>query len=161
MITLPLTKLPALQSIAYLGDQMLKCLVNVRHNGEAIFLAGNEYRVRPFDVTIQRRVRRAAIRGPDHDHVLTAREMAIEMTDDQGRRWFFISQRYLGEGVTVTVNYDGVLKIIRPTFSLEALSWTFQIDSPPDIAQANPEHYAYNLKFLEEFERIVNLANSP
>lgn len=153
----PLQPVSPIQSLGYLeAGQLLECRESLMLSGGAvIFTAGNCYAVNPVEITIRRAIKRPSVSGPEHEHFLTAKDTAFLITDDNGVARVFADQRHSAPGIIVTSANGAPVRI---TFTTKTLLEKFIIPAPADIASLNPEHIAYNLKFLDEFERVVNFS---
>jgi SNF2 family DNA or RNA helicase len=140
--------LPKAQSLGYLVDgQSLRCVESF-----GTFRTGHDYRVRPFQITAQRTVKRPHVTGPEHEHLLSGHDLGIGLTDNAGKEWLFVSRRYRSNGFTITI----AGRDHWPDFDLEILSEKFAIQPPMDLATANQSWVDYNTKFLECIEAMVN-----
>jgi hypothetical protein len=176
-MNLPLAHLSPIQSLGWLAaGQSIRCVKSI-----AGFTTDKWYPVRQFPVIVQRTIKRPAMSGPDRDYRLTGRDLCFAATDDWGKERLFVARRHIGEGIVITA--PGSAELARsgePAFAdlpaslrtalarldqagsrlhhhlaLEALVEHFDIIPPPDIAQANPALYEWNLQFLKYFEQML------
>ena len=153
----PLSKLTPRQSLGFIeAGQQLFCKADIAQGDLTIFKAGQSYMATPFPITVRRTVKRPAVSGPPHEHVLTGRDIAISLLDYTGHDKSFVDARHCADGMEIVGVRDQIQFPLRPHFTTDVLVEHFEIPVPMDVSLVHPEQYARNIRFLEDMEKICD-----
>lgn len=129
-----------------------------------IFRAGQKYRIRTQTVSVSRTATKPGISGEDEEHFLKGQELAIWLTDENGKERLFLDRRHAVAGVTIEgekdikTDYGFCYKTtaeMEPDFGLDVLASKFEVPAVPDVALCQSDKYKSNLQFIDSLEDMI------